>query len=106
MATRLIELEDGLLVEVDVLTEEPQPISGGFAQRVSSAFDRITPVIQRVCRSFVESYRQLPDSITLERAELELGLSFEAEGNLYITRSKGSANLVVRLTLRPAGADQ
>jgi hypothetical protein len=29
-------------------------------------------------------------------------LGFEAQGNLYITKAKGNANLKVTLTLRPA----
>lgn len=32
---------------------------------------------------------------------MELGLGFEAEGNLYITKAKGNANLLVRFTLKP-----
>jgi hypothetical protein len=37
----------------------------------------------------------------IEQAEVEIGFSFEAEGNLYITKSKASANLTVKLTLKP-----
>lgn len=41
MATKLIELEDGTLVEVEVPGNEVQPISGGFADKVGATFDKI-----------------------------------------------------------------
>lgn len=37
----------------------------------------------------------------IERAEIELGLSFEGEGNLYVTKSSAGANLKVKLSLKP-----
>ncbi len=39
MATKLIELEDGTLVEIEVPGEQVQQISGGYADRVSATFD-------------------------------------------------------------------
>lgn len=41
--------------------------------------------------------------MNIEQAEIELGLSFEGEGNLYITKSKAGASLTVKLTLKPKG---
>jgi hypothetical protein len=37
----------------------------------------------------------------IEQAEIELGISFEAEGNLYIAKSKTTANLNIKLILKP-----
>lgn len=101
MSTKLIEMEDGVLVEVGVPADQAQPIAGGFADRVQARFDKVIPVIQRVCESLVETCRELRDSADVEKAELELGLGFEGEGNLYVTKSKASANLLVRVTLAP-----
>jgi hypothetical protein len=39
--------------------------------------------------------------MNIEQAEIELGLSFEGEGNLYVTKSKLGANLTVKLVLTP-----
>lgn len=51
-------------------------------------------------------WKELNKELLVDAAEVELGLGFEAEGNLYITKAKGSANLVVRLTLKPAPANR
>ena len=40
MATKLIQLDDDILVEIEVPPEQAQPISGGAADRVNATFDR------------------------------------------------------------------
>jgi hypothetical protein len=39
----------------------------------------------------------------LEQAEVEIGFSFEGEGNVYVTKAKASSNLTVKLILKPKG---
>jgi hypothetical protein len=101
MPTRLIELPDGMLVEVEVEPDEAQSISGGSAKRVSAGFDKVQPMLLGMCESLAETCREIQKTTGVQSAELELGLSFEAEGNLYITKSTASANLTVRLVLLP-----
>lgn len=101
MATKLIELEDGTLVQVEVPGNEVQPISGGFADKVGSTFDKIQPLLVRTIRPINAAWKELSQDMNIEQAEIELGLSFEGEGNLYVTRSSASANLTVKLTLKP-----
>ena len=47
MATKLIQLEDGTLVEVEVPGDQVQQISGGFADKVNATFDKIHPLRSR-----------------------------------------------------------
>ncbi len=102
MATKLIELEDGTLVEVEVLGgEQVQQISGGFADKVSATFDRVKPLLVKTCRPIVAACQELNEEISIDEAEVELGLSFEGEGNLYITKSKAGANLKIKLKFQP-----
>jgi hypothetical protein len=37
----------------------------------------------------------------IDAAEVQVGLSFEAEGNIYIAKSRAAANLTVKLVLKP-----
>jgi hypothetical protein len=101
VVTKLIELSDGMFVEVDAPHDQVEEISGGAAERVASTFEKVRPALLTMCRSVQSSFEELRGSTTVERAELEVGLSFEAEGNLYITRSKANANLVVRFVFSP-----
>jgi hypothetical protein len=45
--------------------------------------------------------RRSVKKMNIEQAEIELGLSFKGEGNLYVTKSKLGANLTVKLVLTP-----
>lgn len=101
MGNKLIELEDGILVEVEVPSDGVQPISGGFAEKVDATFDKIRPLLVKTCRPIVAAWKELNQDTNIEQAEVEIGLSFEAEGNLYVTKSKAGANLKVKLVLKP-----
>ena len=103
MATKLIELNDGTLVEVEVSSDQAHQISGGFAERVGTTVDKIEPVLVKICHPIVAAWNEISKETHIEQAEVELGLSFEGEGNLYITKSKAGANLTIRLTLKPKG---
>lgn len=101
MATKLIKLEDGTLVEVVALENEVEQISGGFARQVDKTFDNIRPLLIKTCRPIMAAWDELNQDMHIERAEIELGLSFEGEGNIYVTKATASANLVVKLSLKP-----
>lgn len=105
MASRLVELADGTLVEIEVSENDARPISGGAADRLRDAtLDRIKPILLTACRPISEVWKELNKELSIEQAEIELGLGFAAEGNLYITKAKGSANLTVKLILKPKPA--
>lgn len=101
MATRLIELSDGTLVEAQVSSDEAEPISGGFAKRVDGTFERIKPLLLKTCKPIAEAWRELSEDLSIEQAEVEIGLGFEGEGNIYVTKATASANLTVTLTIKP-----
>ena len=104
MSTKLIRLADGTLVEAEVSPGEATQISGGAARRVESSLERVEPILTNVCRSIAKSWDAITD-LHVEKVSVELGLSFEGEGNIFVSRAKAGANLVVTLTLtRPVGA--
>ena len=101
MASKLIELDDGTLVEVEVPADQAQRISGVFADKVRTTFDKIQPILVKTCRPVTAAWQEISQEVNIEQAEVELGLSFEGEGNLYVTRSKAGANLTVKLVFKP-----
>jgi hypothetical protein len=102
MASKLIELEDGTLVEIEVPENEARPISGGATEKLKDAtLDKVKPILLKVCRPITEVWKELNQDMNVEQAEVEVGLGFEAEGNLFVTKAKGNANLTVKLTLKP-----
>ncbi|MBW4578150.1 MAG: hypothetical protein KME42_01070 [Tildeniella nuda ZEHNDER 1965/U140] len=101
MATKLIELENDILVEVEVPEDQARQISSHFADQVSSTVDKIKPVLVKICRPIAEVWREVNQEMQIEKAEIEINFGFEGEGNIYITKAKANANLVVKLVLTP-----
>ncbi|MBE9066312.1 hypothetical protein IQ260_06570 [Leptolyngbya cf. ectocarpi LEGE 11479] len=101
MATQLIELEDGTLIEVEVPNDQARQISNRFASKVNKTLDDIKPMLLNVCRPVTETFREINKEMEVDQAEVEIGFSFEGEGNLYITKAKANANLVIKLVLKP-----
>ena len=101
MPTKLIQLKDSTLIEIQVSSGEAEKISGGFASRVDSTVETIKPLLIKVCRPITDAWEEVNQKATLEQAEVEIGLAFETEGNLYITKSTATANIKVKLILKP-----
>jgi len=100
MATKLIRLEDGSLVEVEVSGDEVQQIAGSLADKVDATINKIKPILLKTCQPIVAAVKDLREDVDLEQVEVEVGLSFDAEGNIYITKAKFGANVLVRMTLK------
>lgn len=100
MGTKLIKLEDGVLVEVESAKDEVQQIDGSLADKVEATFSKIKPVLLRACKPIADAVKEMRTDVDLEQVEIELGLSFESEGNLYITKASLGANILVRMTLK------
>lgn len=101
MATKLIRLAEGTLVEVEVPPDQAQQISSDFAQQVDKTFAKIEPLLVKTCRPIMAAWKEISKEMEIEQAEVELGLGFEVEGNVYITKSKADANLTVKFVLKP-----
>ncbi|MBI4783942.1 MAG: hypothetical protein HY785_21870 [Oscillatoriophycideae cyanobacterium NC_groundwater_1537_Pr4_S-0.65um_50_18] len=106
MATKLIKLEDGTLVEVEIPEGQPVQISSRFAERVDTTFEKVKPLLINTCKPIIEACNELSQNVTIEQVEVQLGLTFEGEGNIYITKAKAGANLTVKLLIKPKQRSQ
>lgn len=101
MSSKLIRLEDGTLVEVEVSDDETSHVSEKDAHDVSSSLDKVKPVLLKACRPIASVWKELNQEMQIDQAEVEIGFSFEGEGNIYITKAKAASNLKVKLILKP-----
>lgn len=100
MGSRLIKLDDGTLVEIEVPDNQARQIAGNLADKVDASLNKIKPVLLKACQSISSTLHDINDQIDLEQVEVELGLSFETEGNIYIAKATMGANILVRMTLK------
>jgi len=109
VATKLVRFKDGVLVEVGVQRDPAQlQMSHRAAEELGKNFEVIAAMLKKVCSpvvsAFTEMGRDTNRPVSIESAEVELGLGFEAEGNLFVTKATAEATLKVKLTLKPAEA--
>jgi hypothetical protein len=101
-AKKFIRLGDGTLVEV-LATEDPiQQISGSsLAKKIEDAtLERVKPILVNACRPIITAWEEVSNVVEIEKIEVELGLSFEGEGNVYITKAKAGANLSIKMIIK------
>ena len=103
MATKLIRLADGTLVEVEVPSGYIEQISGDTATKVSTTIDStLVPVLIKDLEPIKSAWKELNKDMTIEKAEIEVAFGFEIEGNLFVAKSKHNASLSV--TSRNSGS--
>ena len=101
MASELIKLNDGTLVEIENSDNDIEQISGGVANSVSESIDIIAPLLKRAIAPLKNTFNELNKDMNIEKAEVEIGIGFEAGGDVFIVKGKGKANLSIKLTLLP-----
>lgn len=102
MPTQLIELRDGLLVEVEASPDEaPRQIAAGAAERVKGAMDAAGELLLKAVDPVASIWEDLNRNLTIEQVEIDLALGFEAEGNLFLVKGTGNANVNFKLTVKP-----
>jgi hypothetical protein len=102
MATNLIRLADGTLIEVEARKDEPQQISSDQARKVHETIERVKPLLINACKPVVAAWAELSQEMHIEQAEVELGLGFEGEAGIpYFVKGSANANLTIKLTIKP-----
>ena len=101
MAMQLIEMEDGLLVEVEVPQEQVDQIAGVVPEQVDKAIDSVRPILLKACRPVVAVWGELNREMSIDKVEVELQLGFSAEGSVFLAKAKGNANLKIKLSIAP-----
>jgi len=103
MSKKLIELNNGLLMEVEIPQQDIEMISGGsdMVEKIDKSMDTVKNLLIKSIEPISQAYEVLNQDVVLEKAEVEIGIGFSAEGNIFIAKGNASANLKVKLILSP-----
>lgn len=103
MASQLIELEDGILMEVEVPEEQVQHIAGGGLQitQVSRSISAVEAILLKACKPVANVLKELNKDMSVNEVEVEVELGLEAEGHFFIAKGKTNASLTIKLKLTP-----
>jgi len=106
MATELIQLQDGCLVEVrSNLEDTPRQIAASAARLTEGAMDQARELLLKAVQPLTSVWSELNRDLTIDEVEIKLGLGFEASGKLFIAQGTGSANLSFIAKVRPKAQD-
>jgi len=103
MAKKLIELDNGLIMEVEIPQNDIEMISssGDMVEKVDQSIGAVESVLIKSIEPIAKAYKTLNQDMILEKAEVEIGIGFSAEGNVFVASGKASVNLKVKLVLSP-----
>lgn len=102
MATELIQLRNGLLVEVQSdPADPPRQVSAAGARLANQAMDQARALLLEAMEPVASVWEELNSKMTVAEVEICIGLGFEASGKLFIVQGKGNANLEFTLKVRP-----
>jgi len=95
----IIRFADGVMVEVAPNPTPGEPVSGRSVERTSQAFQAAAEVVGLALKSVVSSVQRAVRESGASTAELEFGVGFSVEGNVYVTKISGEGNLTVKVTI-------
>jgi hypothetical protein len=105
MATRFLELKDGVIIEIGGPHDARAEMHTATAERVDTTMEMVATMVGRILRPIGDAFsglqRTLDVPIAVDSAEVELGLSFSAEGSVFVAKSKAEGTLKVKVTFKP-----
>jgi len=104
MASKLIELEDGILMEVDVPEQHVQQVAGDVGlviTHVEKSINAIEAILLKACKPVANVLTELNKEMSVNEVEVEVELGLEAEGNFFIAKGKTNTSLTIKLKLTP-----
>jgi len=98
--TLLVKTQDGVLFEVDAVPGSAVAIAGGSIEILSAKLDSVGDIVQTVSEKIASAIQKLEEQYRIPEIEIELGVAFGAEGNLFVTKSTLNANLKIKIKVQ------
>jgi hypothetical protein len=104
MSTKFLELKDGIIVEIGAPNEVREEMHTSTAERVDTTMRMVASMVGEIVRPLGDAFSHLYDALdvamSVETAEVEMGLSFSAEGQIFIAKSKAEGTLKIKVIFK------
>lgn len=100
---KVIKLDDGLEIEVEVDDDQPMEISN-HRGAVSSSINDIQSLLTKVMQPISNTYKELDKNMSIDAAKVTVGVKVGVEGNFILAKSSVGAHIQVEMTLRASDA--
>lgn len=91
--SELIRYQNGVTIEVAAPQNRAVPVSDSRVQKLQTNFDATVKSLEPLLRPIQEMIGRILAETHLKEAEVKMGVSFSAEGNLFVTKATAEANL-------------
>ena len=91
----IIELQDGIRIEAAV-TDYQVAAPGKVVEKT---IDSVRPLLLKAIQPVLSVWNDLSESVTIEKAEIEIAFGIETSGNFFVASAKGNANVKIKLTV-------
>jgi hypothetical protein len=110
MSTKFLELADGVIIEIGGAQDVREEMHTSTAELVDTTMNMVTQKLRKILTPIANSFHSLYDAVDvpveIESAEVELGVSFSAEGNVFVAKSKAEGTMKVTVTFKPSARPQ
>ena len=91
---------DGPLVEVEMtLPDARNAASGTLITVVNRGFEDILSTLRSIVVPFSDTWKELSKEVEISESTVKMSLGVTAEGNFYVAKGGGSANIEISLKL-------
>jgi hypothetical protein len=95
---KIIELNDGLEVEVELSENQAREIS--FNQKINSSIEDISGLLSKVIKPISNTFKELNKQVELSETKVTLGVKIGVEGGFILAKSTAEAHIQVEMVLR------
>jgi hypothetical protein len=98
--SQLIQYADGVIIQI-AQRDPTQPVSfTGVGNRIAKQFDAAIQILDPLLKPINEVIGRTLRNSSISEGKIKLGLSFSAEGDVYVAKMTGEANLEITLTYK------
>lgn len=97
--TKILKLNDGVEVEVEIKDDQAQEISDS-ALSVNTSLNQLQTLLTKVVEPISNTYKELSKDMSIESAKISIGVKIGIEGNFILAKSTAGANIQVELTMK------
>jgi hypothetical protein len=101
----LIKFNDGIFVEVQPSKAIRESSNAKFVpiqKGLTNALDVLPKIVNSVGKSLKDAYNTLDVGLRVANAEVEIGLSFSLEGDLFVASAKAEGTITLKITFDPS----
>jgi Trypsin-co-occurring domain 1 len=95
----IVRFADGVLVEITRNPTPAEPVAGKAVERANQAFQAAAEVLATALKAIVSPVQRAVRDSGAKEAELEFGVAFTVEGNIYVTKVTGEGNITIKVTI-------